>query len=163
MILFLLVLASMILIATGIWVDRRFRRRIDALSERLDRYVERIETFSNYSKLAAVRIAEGEQARDQLAAELDKLIAEHRALSERITEASNTAPSEFHVFDRLDNRKDKLFEFVIESTADGTDWTGRRHYIVAAATPELAAERVGARFPKMAGFRISAPIERKSF
>ncbi len=163
MTIYLFAYAAGLLALVGVIAARRLDKRLQRLLERKDRYFERIETISNYNKLAAVRIAEAEETCRRLRGEIGAAKEQHRATAERIQEARASSPAVVYVFDRLDNRKDKLFEFVVESLNDGADWSGKRHYIVAGATVEKAAERVRARFPKMSGYHVSAGAERKSY
>lgn len=142
---------------------RRIHRTRVATVGKLERFKERLETVTNYNKLAAVRIGDAKANIVELETELKGLEDSQSQIQSRINEVKTATPSAIYVFDRVDNRKDKLFDFVVEATAEENDWPGPRQYIVAAPTIGQAAERVRDRFPSFSGFRISEGAERSRF
>lgn len=159
----LLAYAGVACLIIGFLATRRIHAVRKVTFEKLERYRERLETISNYNKLAAVRIAEAGAKVAEAEEELKSLENEQLEIHARISEAKTANPSVFYVFDRGDNRKDKLFDFVVEATAEGSEWTGPRHYVVAAPSLEQATERIRDRFPSFSGFRISEGTERSRF
>lgn len=140
---------------------QRLRGQILRLKDRREQLAERHETFVNYSKLASVRIAEGEAQRDELKAQ----IAERRAAIEQSVVQAITADrptSTYYVFDRVAGRKGRIWAVHVECTLDDGPWAGTRAYVVVAETAEDARSRVSDRFPQKSSFSLAQP-EAKSF
>lgn len=149
--------------AVAFLAARRMMRTRRSVEEKSGRLTERYETISNYNKLASVRIADAKNTVTEHEIELAELERERRELLAESATPPKVPLSLFHVFDRYDARKEKVFEFTVESVGDSHPWTGTRTYVVSAPSLEQATARIRDRFSPHAGYRTDEGQERKSF
>ena len=146
---------SGLIAAAAALMRNRLHGRYESLTRKHRDLRDRTETFANYIKLAGARVVEAEERRKELADEA----AAHRKTIDDAREAAIRRPDapsrEFHVFDRVAGRKGDVWAVVVESRAEGAPWSGIRHYVVVAETPEDARTRVRDRFPSISGFSVS--------
>lgn len=147
--------ATVVFLIIGTFAARKLERALASQAERVVNARSRAEGLAGQNRVAAARLAEGAARLQELRERRAVLERETEEMRQLIQDAGSAATILVHVFDRRDTRGSSLFTLTVQSIAEDTEWTGQRTYLLAAAGPEDAADRVAMRFTRAAGFRVS--------
>jgi chromosome segregation ATPase len=160
--LILIAICALIVLLGGA-KGRRLRNMSQKHDERAEKLRERIDTFSNYSKLASARLVEAEDQRKELQAEIDRASQKIDEIRRTALAAAADEPSEYYVFDRVSGRRGTIWMVVVEALGDRPVWTETRHYLVISETAQDAKNRIKERFSARGEFGVSDAIAKADF